>query len=255
MINLKTRERLDKGQPVFGTFVKIYSPALIEMLGAAGFDYVIIDAEHGCFSDEQIETLIRTSELAGLSSIVRLPDMRESGVVKALDSGGSGIQIPTLQSAAQVREVAGFARHHPQGSRGLARVNRSARFGAMSLDAYFEMANQVLLAVHVENRDMALQVQDLCDIDGLDIIFVGAADLSQSLGLPGKLDHPVVLEAVHQVIDSTVLGGKIAGAVAGDVSEVEQLLARGVRYIAWKSDVAMIRTALADAGRGLARYR
>jgi 4-hydroxy-2-oxoheptanedioate aldolase len=195
------------------------------------------------------------SDLAGLSAIVRLPDERESGIVKALDSGAAGVQIPALQNAQQVREAARHSRHHPHGLRGLARVNRSAGYGSMPLETYLDMASKVLVAVHVESKAMALQVPELCTIDGLDVIFVGAADLGQSLGLTGQDEHPIVRETVEQIISETVDGGKIAGAVAGSVRDVEHLLEQGVRYIAWKSDVAIIRNALMETSKALERFR
>lgn len=249
MPNLNIRDRLDAGRPVFGTFLKINAPVLVELTAMAGFDFVIIDVEHCCFTHEQIEMLIRTAELAGIGAVVRTPDAGETGILHALDSGASGVQVPSVRTVDEARAAVRHARHHPLGERGFARANRSARYGAMPLSDYFRDANRTLLTIHVENAAMVDAIGALCAVPSIDVLFLGAADLSQSLGVPGEQDHPAVRRALDTVIDHALAAGRHVGAVASNADEAEALIARGIRYIAWQSDIAILRAALDGAAR------
>lgn len=255
MINLRVREKLDAGRPVLGTFVKINALAVVELIGLAGFDFVIIDSEHGCFTHEQIENAIRAAEVTGMSAIVRTPDAGESAILHALDSGAAGVQVPGLASGAEAAAAVRRARHHPQGQRGFARANRAADYGAAPLDAYFAQAARNLVVVHVENREMVDDVEALCAVDALDVLFLGAADLSQSYGVPGVQDDLRVRTALDRVTACALAAGRHVGAVAASTAELDLLVEKGVRYIVWQSDIAMLRGALHGPGRHFAQYR
>ncbi|WP_414902118.1 HpcH/HpaI aldolase family protein [Sphingomonas flavalba] len=255
MVNLKIRDRLDAGEPVFGTFVKIAAPAVVELAALGGFDFVIVDREHGCFTDDQVENMIRAAEAAGIGTIVRTPDALEPAILHALDSGATGVQLPALRGAAQAAAAARFARHFPDGERGLARANRSADYGAMPLTDYFAQSRRILVSVHVENREMVDDIDALCAVPGVDILFLGTADLSQSLGVPGEQDHPSVRAAVDRVIAAAAAAGRHVGAVAGSADEASALAERGVTYIVWQSDIAMLRAAMRRGADALAPLR
>lgn len=254
MINLSVREKLDSGRPVLGTFIKINAPALVELTGLAGFDFVIIDTEHGCFTHEQTENLIRAAEVTGVSAIVRTPDANDSAILHALDSGAAGVQVPGLRSAAEAAQAVRSARYHPHGQRGFARATRAADYGAMPLADYFASADRTVLAVHVENREMVDDIDALCALEKLDVIFLGAADLSQSYGVPGAQDL-TVRTALDRVTACALAAGRHVGAVASSTSELDALVSKGVRYIVWQSDIAMMRGALQAPSHHFAQYR
>lgn len=254
MINLSVRDKLDSGRPVLGTFLKLNSPAVVELTGLAGFDFVIIDTEHGCFTHEQTEHLIRAAEVAGISAIVRTPDGGDSAILHALDSGAAGVQVPSLRSAAEAAQAVRSARYHPQGQRGFARANRAADYGAMPLADYFALAARNMLAVHVENREMVEDIDALCALDGIDVIFLGAADLSQSYGVFDAQDLKV-RTALDRVVGCALAAGRHVGAVAASTAELDALISKGVRYIVWQSDIAMMRGALQAPSHHFARYR
>ena len=255
MIDLSVREKLDAGHPVLGTFVKINAPAIIELIGLAGFDFVILDTEHGYFTHEQVENAIRAAEVTGMSAIVRTPDSGESVILHALDSGSAGVQVPGLSNATGAAEAVRRARYHPHGQRGFARANRAADYGALPLDQYFARAARTLLAVHVENREMVEDIDALCALDGVDVIFLGAADLSQSYGVPGAQDDLQVRTALDRVTSAALAAGKQVGAVAGSVGEMDALIEKGIRYVIWQSDIAILRGALQAPSRQFAKYR
>jgi 4-hydroxy-2-oxoheptanedioate aldolase len=247
------KQKLEAGETVFGSFFKVDSPQLAELFGLAGFDFLIVDAEHGCFTHGQIENLIRTCERMGMSSVIRTPDAEEANILHVLDSGASGIQVPSLKSAAEVREVIRKAKYWPLGERGSARACRAAGYGTVA--DYEQRANrETLVSVHVENKEMVEDIEALCAVDELDVLFIGPGDLSASLGHPGNAGHPDVVAAIDRVIE-VAAGRKHIGTVVGNAAQLESYVARGVHYIAWLSDLGMLRGALNAAAGNFARYR
>ena len=253
MFNSAVKRKLEAGETVFGSFVKVDSPAITELFGLAGFDFLILDAEHACLTHGQIENLVRTCERMGMSSIVRTPDAQEANILHVLDSGASGIQVPSLRSAAEVRNVIRKAKYWPLGERGSARACRAAGYG--TLPDYERRANaETLVAVHIENKEMVEDIEALCAIDELDVVFIGPGDLSQSLGHPGNAGHPDVVAAIDRVIEAAA-GRKHIGTVVGNAKQLQTYVERGVHYIAWLSDLGMIRGALNAAAGNFSPFR
>jgi 4-hydroxy-2-oxoheptanedioate aldolase len=253
VFNGAVKRRLMAGETVFGSFFKVDSPTIAELYGLAGFDFLILDAEHGCLSHSQIENLVRTCELMGMSSVVRTPDAEEANLLHVLDSGASGIQVPSLKSASEVRDVIRKAKYWPVGERGSARACRAAGYGTMA--DYEQRANaETLVSVHVENKEMVEDIEALCQIDELDVLFIGPGDLSASLGHPGNAGHPDVVAAIDRVIE-VAAGRKHLGTVVGNAKALETYVARGVHYIAWLSDLGLMRGALAGAAANFSGYR
>lgn len=256
VFNRKVKEKLARGEPVFGTFFKFNAPGLVELFGLAGFDFLIVDAEHSTFGHAEIEQIIRTCELMGMSSIVRTQDASEAHILHALDSGASGVQVPSLRHPDQVREVIHRAKYHPIGGRGWAPGCRAADYAFFDVDEYVARANRdTLISVHVENKEMVEHIEALCAIEHLDVLFIGTGDLSQSLGHPGKANHPEVRAAVEKVIAAAIRHGKHLGAVAGSPEQLRDYIKRGVKYIAWQSDLVMIKNALKTAAAQFQEFR
>ncbi len=253
MFNAMVKRKLDAGETVFGSFLKLASPTLVELYGLAGFDFVIVDAEHGCFTHGEIENLIRACERMGISSVIRTPDAEEANILHVLDSGASGIQVPSLKSAAEVREVIRKAKYWPLGERGSARACRAAGYG--TLPDYEQRANaETLVCVHVENKEMVEDIEALCEIDALDVLFIGPGDLSASYGHPGNAAHPEVKARIDRVIEVSA-GRKHIGTVVANPAQLESYAARGVRYFAWLNDLGLMRGALNAAAAHFTPYR
>jgi len=256
VFNRKIKEKLARGEPVFGTFFKYNSPPLVELFGLAGFDFLIVDAEHSTFGHADIEQMIRTCELVGMSSIIRTQDASEANILHALDSGASGVQVPSLRDVDQVREVISRSKYFPIGTRGWAPGCRAADYAFGNTDEYVTRANNdTIVSVHVENKEMVEQIEALCTVDHLDVLFIGTGDLSQSLGHPGKADHPDVQAAVDKVIEAAVRHGKHLGAVATNLEQLRAYVRRGVKYIAWQSDLVMYKNALKAAVGNFKEFR
>lgn len=256
MFNSEIKKKLNRGEVVFGTFFKFGAPNLVELFGFAGFDFLIIDCEHSTFGHAEVEAMIQACERAGMSSVIRTQDASEANILHALDSGASGVQVPSLRHPDQVREVVHRSKYHPIGGRGWAPGCRAAGYAFFDVNEYVERANrETLVSVHVENKAMVDEIEALCEIDHIDVLFIGTGDLSQSLGHPGKPGHPDVQAAVAQVIDAGVRHGKHMGAVVGDPNQLKSYIERGVKYIAWQSDLTIYKNALKAASANFSAFR
>ena len=248
-ITSSVKDRLKNHETVFGTFYKLNSPIATEMLGWAGFDFIVVDCEHSPIGYESTENIIRTAENVGLSTIVRVPSAAEEHIFHALDSGAVGVQIPNLTSVEQFRESVSACKYFPAGTRGLSRGTRNAMFGLWNEaeKPYVQAANdKSLVVVHIENKEMAERVEEICQIPEIDVVFVGPADMSQSLGIPGKSKDPRVVEIALRVIETAERYGK-AGGIAAGKDNMDMYIQHGARYIMYSSDAALFAGALKNA--------
>jgi 4-hydroxy-2-oxoheptanedioate aldolase len=242
------RQRLQKKEVLIGTMFKINSPALAELLGNCGFDFIVIDTEHSNFSPVDTENIIRAADVAGMSAIVRTRDGSPEEILHALDSGADGVQIPSLTTIEAAKRACESARYFPEGNRGLSATQRSARYAAWDLEEdYFSYANRNSLVVaHVENVEMANKLDELLAIPQLDTVFVGPGDLSQSLGKPGKADDPEVVDMIEKIFKKVLAGDKSLGIFCGGLAQVKRYIEWGATYIAFGTDTTQISTALKE---------
>jgi 4-hydroxy-2-oxoheptanedioate aldolase len=235
MINTLKR-KLDFGQPVIGPFLTLNCPDLVELMGLTGFDFLIIDTEHGPMEAESIQNLIRAAELRGITPIVRVSDTRDITILKTLDVGAHGIQVPQVNSPEAAQGVVRAAKYFPVGNRGAA-MPRAADYGLRPFDEHLASANdETMVIVHCENRAGLSCIEEIAATPGVDVIFVGPYDLSQSLGFPGLLDSPQVVMAVERALKAARKAGKPAGIFVTSEEEACMRLDQGFRYIAYSMD-------------------
>lgn len=252
------RTRLKEGETVFGMFYKTNSPLVTEMMGWSGLDFIVIDCEHSAIGYESVENIVRTGENVGLSTIVRVPCASEEHIFHALDSGAAGVQIPNLTTVEQFRESVQSAKYYPVGTRGLSRQTRNAMYGFWNdkVQPYVEAANEKsLVAVHIENKEMADAVEEICQIPQIDVVFVGPADMSQSLGIPGKSTDPRVVEVAAKVIQTAEKYGKVGGINVVSKADMERYIQLGARYILYSSDTSVFAKSLKELATQFAPYR
>jgi 2-keto-3-deoxy-L-rhamnonate aldolase RhmA len=226
------KEKLQAGEPAFGVSVMIPSPQLVEMLGAYGFDWVLLDCEHGTLTLESVELMTMAAEAAGMTAIARPMSNSAAHILQVLDRGVSGVQVPHVRNAAEARAAVDAVKFHPLGSRSLAAGTRAAAYDAHgSLADHVRSANaQTLIAAQIEDREALARLDEILAVDGIDVFFVGPSDLSQSMGHPGNPKAPEVAKA----IDDCLARIRAAGRVPGMPATAEQLgavLDKGVRYV------------------------
>lgn len=226
------KAKLLAGTPAYGVSVMIPSPQLVEMLGRAGFDWVLIDCEHGAISVETVELMVMAAEAAGITAIARPATNSAHHILQLMDRGVMGVQVPHVNTAADARRAVEAVKYHPQGRRGLAAGTRSSAYGFSGpMGDYVAAANrETLVCVQLEDAAAIQNADEILGVEGIDVFFIGPSDLSQSMGHPGNPKAAAVHAAIASTLAKIVAAGKIPGmpATAENVQSVQQ---QGVRYI------------------------
>lgn len=241
----KFKDDLSNGQTVYGLFAKSCDPAFIEVAGYAGFDFVILDMEHGLAGFESLQNLIRASQLGKILPLVRVPDFGDTSISKALDAGSAGIQVPQVACASDARKIIKASKFHPSGERGMCRFVRAAKYSAMERTEYFKQANDNLVVLQVEGKSAVSDIDNILDVEGVDVIFIGPYDLSQSLGYPGQIAHPEVVKRMEIIVKKVRSAGKVVGTFTDTGEHLKLWRDHGVQYLAYSVDVGIFYDACA----------
>ncbi|MEK3916119.1 HpcH/HpaI aldolase/citrate lyase family protein [Paenibacillus sp. FSL H7-0331] len=198
MLRVNTlKQKLVSGVPVFGLLGSIPSPVVVEMVGCAGFDFIIIDTEHVLVNPETLENMIRAAEAVGLTALVRVSEPNPKEILRALDAGALGIVVPQVETRKQAELIVRACKYGPQGTRSL-NSGRAGLFGKHNLVEYIHKANEEIMVVPmIESRAGVEQAADILSVHGIDMVLEGAADLSQSYGIPWQTRAPAVKEALR----------------------------------------------------------
>lgn len=232
---------------VLGMFAKTMDPFFIEIAGKAGFDFVILDCEHGPNSPRETLPLIMAARSGGAAPIVRVGTNSAIEIQRMLDLGIAGIQVPQINTEADARSLIASSKFHPLGMRGMCRNVRAADYSLMEKSAYFAEQNETLVIAHIEGTEGVRNLPSLLAVDGIDVYFIGPNDLSQSVGHPGEVDHPLVQEAIMDVISQCRARGKHCGIYADMPADAARYRDMGVAYIALSVDVAFFARTLRNA--------
>ncbi len=223
--------KLQAGEPAFGCSVMIPSPQIVEMVAYAGFDWVLIDMEHGTIGLETCELMTMAADAAGITPIVRPKSNSQADISAVMDRGAMGVQVPHVNSAEDARRAVSAVRFGPGDNRGLAVGTRPDRYGMGAKMQDFTVAanEQSLVCVQFEHRAAIDNADDILAVDGVDVFFIGPSDLSQSMGHPGNPTAPDVAAAIDATLAKITAAGHIAGMPAA-TDAIETALAKGVTY-------------------------
>lgn len=195
----RLKQALADGKTVFGLLNSIPSPLVVEMIGYAGYDFVILDMEHVCVNPETLENMVRAAECAGMTPLVRVPNAAPETILRALDCGALGIVVPHVRNQSDAEQAVAASRYHPLGSRGIS-GGRTTGFGTIDLPTYFERANrEIMVVAMIEDREGVDNLDAILSVAGIDMVLEGAIDLSQSYGVPGQPQHPSVQAAIDRI--------------------------------------------------------
>ncbi|RFC32281.1 MAG: 4-hydroxy-2-oxoheptanedioate aldolase [Candidatus Nitrotoga sp. SPKER] len=193
------KQALVNGKTVFGLLNSIPSPLVVEMIGYAGYDFVILDMEHVCVNPETLENMVRAAECANMTPLVRVPNAAPESILRALDCGAQGIVVPHVRNRFDAEQAVAASRYFPLGSRGIS-GGRTTGFGTLDLPSYFERANaEIMVVAMIEDKEGIDNLDAILSVAGIDMVLEGAIDLSQSYGLPGQARHPSVEAAIDKI--------------------------------------------------------
>lgn len=220
-----------------GVFSKTVDSNFVEALGFAGMDFVILDQEHGPIHNETLHNHVRAAKVGGMTSIVRVKGVDANAIGAALDSGADGVQVPNISTAGEAERAVKAARFYPQGNRGVCRFVKAAEFGSTPKENYFGEANKKLLILQVEGKEGIGNLDEILEIEGFDILFIGPYDLSQSLGIPGQIDHPEMEKLMKEVSEKASKKGKRLGTFADSINTANNLQQKGFEYLSYSVDI------------------
>ena len=245
---------LRAGQPVLGAFVTMPAPEIVEILAVGGFDFVVLDGEHGRISPEDAYPMILAAEARGIEAMARVGQNDRQVILKYLDQGVSGVMIPQTNTFESAQAALAAMRYAPRGVRGLA-GGRSFDYGVgtPAAERVPQINDRVLSLVQLEHVDALDHLDAMLALPELDVLFVGPNDLAQSMGYPGQPTHPDV-EAVIERIARRAAGRAVAlGTVAGDAAATNRRIEQGFRYLLANAASLLVRASremLAGVRRG-----
>ncbi|HEX5824501.1 MAG TPA: aldolase/citrate lyase family protein [Candidatus Limnocylindrales bacterium] len=246
------RDRTLAGETLFGMFLDLGSAVSAEACAAAGYDWLLIDLEHGAATETDLLGLIQSVEVGGSIPLVRPQSGERLRIGRSLDMGAHGIMVPRLDSADQAREAVTFLRYPPDGIRGVAIRVRGAGLGMFAHHELKTLNERLVGIVQIESLGGLREADAIAALDGVDVLFVGPADLTHSLGVPGRFDDPSYLAALDAVAAACRAHGKAAGILIYDTAAVPRLLEIGFTFIGIGSEGAF---AADGAKRSLAAVR
>jgi 4-hydroxy-2-oxoheptanedioate aldolase len=240
------RDRIRDGETVCGPWCVLPSPAVIDIIGKSGADFVILDMEHGAHDLQTIEGMLRAAECTGCSALVRVPGNDEAAILHVLDLGAEGVIVPHIQSAGDAAKAIASAKYHPLGSRGFSPYTRAGGYSLHNVAGHTAVQNErTVLCLILEGKEGIENLDEILALPGIsgsvDIIYIGAYDLSQALGMPGQVDHPEVRKHLEQSIGKITRAGIAAGGyVAKTAEDMQWMMAMGMQFITLLPDVTII---------------
>jgi 2-keto-3-deoxy-L-rhamnonate aldolase RhmA len=238
MKNLKKRIR--NGEAVNGCWLNLGSSLTAEIVGLAGFDWVLIDLEHGAGNEKDVLSQLQALEHTSTAAIVRVESTERQRIHRVLDVGAEGVMCPHVNNLEEAKMVVEGLRYPPHGSRGVAKMVRATAFGK-NFDQYSGNANDNLVGVaQIETIEALDHVDEIAALDGIDVLFIGPADLTMALGIFGQLQHPLFTDAVVKTVNAAHKAGKATGILLFNPDDYQTYYNMGIRMIACGADATFV---------------
>lgn len=248
------KERLARGDKLFGSFAFIPSPDVVEIMGFAGFDYVIIDLEHSPKNWETVANMIRAAELHDMAVLIRVAENSDKAILGALELGASGIVVPFVETVDDVKKMANAAYYGPVGMRGTCTLTRAARYGGLRAEyiAHTQRLNKkTVLIAQIESPAGVRNIDSIVACKpGIDGLIVGRSDLASALGHAGQTETPAVIEATHRVIQACKRHAVPSGIGLYAPHEASKWIEAGCGLFFYSADSALLLNAAKGAFDG-----
>jgi len=233
---------LQEGQLVIGPWCSTESSKIINIIALSGLDFCILDMEHGRANDSNLEELIRAAESENLSAIVRVDSLNEISILKSLDSGATGVIVPHISTAHDMKRAVSYSKYYPIGNRGFSSFTAAGKYSLENVKTHSDTQNaSTVLGIIIEDIEGINNIHEILGVGHLDIIYIGAYDLAQSMGHPGNPKHPDVLEAIQFAIDNVKPHNiAVGGYAASSHEEIGAMINMGMQFITYVPDVTII---------------
>ena len=246
MKNLK--KRLKQGEILNGCWLNLGSSVTAEIVGMSGFDWVLIDLEHGAGAEKDVLYQLQALEHTPAAAIVRVESTQRQRIHRVLDMGAEGVMCPRITDAKEGRGIASGLHYPPDGSRGVAKMVRASGFGQNFSDYYKNATENILGIVQIETAEVLEHLDTIALLKGIDVLFIGPADLSMELGIFGQFDHPLFTDAIRATVNAARKAGKAVGILLPHPDDFRKYQDMGISLIACGADSAFV----AEGARNMA---
>ena len=247
MKNLK--KRLHQGETLNGCWLNLGSPLTAEIVGQAGFDWVLIDLEHGAGVEKDVLAQLQALGNSPSAVLVRVESAESPRISRILDMGAEGIMCPKVDNAIEAKKVINGLHYPPFGNRGVAKMVRATQFGLNFNTYYDESRDNILGIVQIETLEALGNLDAIAAIEGVDILFIGPADLSMAMGIFGQFDHPMFVDALNKIVKAAQKANKAIGILIFNPDDYDKYHNMGIRFIACGSDATFV----AEGARNMAK--
>ena len=234
------KELLSANRPAIGAIIQIPSAPLANLLAQVGFDWLLIDTEHGPIDTETVHVMIRATSGVNVTPTVRITQNLDWLAKRVLDSGALGVMFPNVNSGQEALAAVRAVRYPPDGSRGVGPTFAALRWGLAGEDYLKDANREVMAIVQIEHIDAVERIDEILAVPGIDLPLVGPYDLSASMGLMGQVAHPKVQDAVGRVLAATQKAGVPAGIFCMTADEANRYIEQGFRAILVGVDTAFL---------------
>jgi len=238
------KRKLKDNQLTIGSWITIGNTSIAEILANAGYDWLVVDLEHTTISLEQAGELIRTIELSGVSSLVRLTSNDQNQIKRVMDAGAQGIVVPMVKNVEDAKSAVAATRYPPLGNRGVG-LARAQGYGA-SFQEYLSWQSDIedgpVVVVQIEHIDAVANLKEILSVEGVDAFIIGPYDLSCSMGIPGEFDHPEFKQIIKNIIEIGCKTDAVSGlhVVEPDIEKLNEAIKVGHKFIAYSVDIRML---------------
>ena len=238
------KKKLNSGDIVLGTWTVISSSTLVEIMGSAELDFVIIDHEHGPFSFENSENMIRAAENTQCTPLIRVPENNSSYILRSLEIGAHGILVPQIDNRDQASKAIDSIYYSPQGNRGVSAFTRASGFNATGITGRYTKVNENILSILlVESAEAIENIEEILEIDGIDVVYIGTYDLSHSLGTPDNVYSNEVMKSLETTAKIIRQNNIACGVLAQSKEDITNWVGMGFQFLPYIADCGIIHQA------------
>lgn len=242
------KSKISSGNSVFGTWCMLPSSFVVDVVARTGVDFIVIDLEHGTMSWETAEDMVRAAHLHNCQPIIRVGDDQENTILHALETGCEAIMVPHVSTVDAAKAIVKAARYAPLGGRGLSPYTRCHNYNHVGLaESLQEHAKDTFVGILVEGQKGIDNLPEIVKVEGIDLVYLGMYDISQSVGLPGQLEHPDVMKQLEKCLKIIIDSGKVPGTFSRDIFASKRFKEMGFKFIAYVADSFALTSFYTDA--------
>ncbi|MBM4307890.1 MAG: aldolase [Deltaproteobacteria bacterium] len=236
------RKRVLSGECVYGTMIRqVRDPGAPVVFASVGYDFVLIDMEHGNYNMETIAYMIRGAKSAGIAPIIRVPHLETFFISRVLDAGAEGIMVPMTSTKEQAEAIARYSKYTPIGQRGFGTQTGQTDYKPLKALEFMKEANEhTLIIAQIETKEAIQNVEAILSVEGIDVGLIGPNDLSISLGIPDQMESEVLAQAIEKVVETAKKKGKATGIHIGNTELVRKWRAKGMTVLACSTDIGFM---------------